>query len=645
MRVTIKAYETPKSKVNSLYAIKQVRYVISTDPTFSATHLKDVTKTLVDDKLMEFSFEYDFPKEEILYGYTEITYVNNEVERSTTCRLNYLQPGFSFNNNIIATPTLSIKGGIDNDLVPTKNIELELSEFIMFQGYGNLDSTTWKIYDSNNKLLLERKRDTFNKTSFIIPDNVLEENKLYRVEAVYFNNYDSESFPATLIINTIGGFNSFSIDNASINFVNNGISVFNTRCNFVNFQHLRIDIYNSNNELVLENFISTSKYVTIPKMGLLPGERYYTRVFAVYLNNRGEVENSQPIEFATICKDIGFGKEYDINYNYNNKFNIVKYDFNNLFINKLGGYTEQLENGDIPFYKVNTNTIEIRYFKFFNNTLTDTNRGFVFATNNTIKSNTNVNIKMVTDLITGVKRLIVAFDLINNKVEIRSFVYSDGEFGNVDLNASAVRVLDNAQILNNSSPIIDFKDDEFLLGIVPIVDNKNLVVFKKDLSSHSYISNLYQAESVIGNSTSVFKLPDDNILKISSDTPIQKYGIYNITDNNFVDKGILPAEMQNITGDLNANQWFGFDRQDGNTLLIPKFYTIEKFELYLYDYYNNIMKKTIAKEDLVIPGKYEFNLLSTIEKIYSIELKNGTLLLMLSGTKSGTDYKDIWQYS
>jgi hypothetical protein len=66
----------------------------------------------------------DFPKEEVLYGFTEITYVNNDVEKSTVCRLNYKQPGFSYNNNIIVTPVVKLKNNMDGDIVPVNGIEL-----------------------------------------------------------------------------------------------------------------------------------------------------------------------------------------------------------------------------------------------------------------------------------------------------------------------------------------------------------------------------------------------------------------------------------------------------------------------------------------------------------------------------------------
>ena len=645
MRVTIKAHEMPKSKVNPDYVVKEVRYVVSEDSRFQTPHLRDVVKTTADDKMMEYSFEYDFPNEEVLYGFTEITYVNNEVEKSTVCRLNYKQPGFSYNNNIIVTPVVKLKYNMDGDIVPVNGIELELSEFEMFMGHGSLDSTTWRIFDSEERIVLEKIRDEFNKTSLTIPDNLLEENRLYRVEAIYFNNYDSESYPGVLIINTAGNFSSFSVDNSSVSFVNNGISTFNTNCNFVNFQNLRIDIFNTENEIVLESFISTSTLVTIPKIGLLAGERYYVRVSAVFLNNRGEFVSSKPIEFSTICKDIGKGKEYDPSYSYTNRMSAIIYDLNNIFINKISGYTQQLPNGDIPIFNIFNNSIDIRYFKFSNNSLVDTNRGAKIISVNTIDINTPVNIKLLKDLITGVTRLIVAFNISENRVEVKSYVYTNGEFGNIDNSISPNSViLENAKVLENSDSILEFKDDEFLLGIISTLDNKNMIALKIDLSSYAYVPNLYQASSVVNNSISMFRLPDNKILKISSDMPIQRYGVYDIEDNHFVDKGIILPEMQNAFDNDNGNRWYGFDRQDGNTLLIPRFATLNRFNVFLYNYYTDTMEKIISKSDMIIPGKYQAGEVTTVEKIYTIELRDGTLLLMFSGNKAGIDYKDIWRY-
>ena len=165
-----------------------------------------------------------------------------------------------------------------------------------------------------------------------------------------------------------------------------------------------------------------------------------------------------------------------------------------------------------------------------------------------------------------------------------------------------------------------------------------------DLSSYAYVPNLYQASSVVNNSISMFRIPDNKILKISSDMPIQRYGVYDIEDNDFVDKGVLLPEMQNAFDNIDGNRWYGFDRQDGNTLLIPRFATTNNFNVFLYNYYTDTMEKIISKSDMVIPGRYQAGEATTVEKIYTIELRDGTLLLMFSGNKAGIDYKDIWRY-
>jgi hypothetical protein len=110
------------------------------------------------------------------------------------------------------------------------------------------------------------------------------------------------------------------------------------------------------------------------------------------------------------------------------------------------------------------------------------------------------------------------------------------------------------------------------------------------------------------------------------------------------EKGIVLPEMQNAFDNINGNRWYGFDRQDGNTLLIPRFATVNKFNVFLYNYYTDTMEKIISKSDMIIPGRYQAGEVTTVEKIYTIELRDGTLLLMFSGNKAGIDYKDIWRY-
>ena len=648
MKVTLKAYAMPLNRTNVNYAILSVRYVVSLDPTFldNTKKIKDVTKPIADNLMMEYTFDYDFPNKENLYGYIEYTYAGDKKDRSTTCRLTYLQPGFSFNNNIIATPELFIVGHPKHNLIPIEDLTIQATEMRMFQGHGMHEYSNWKLLDSNNKILLERNRDTFNVDSLVIPAALLEENQSYRIELVYNNNYDSESYPGVLIFSTVGLYNLLSVDESTISVNNNGLSSFNCNCNISGFQYLSVDVYNSASEAILEDFRSTSKRVILPKLGFDAGERYHFTISANYINHEGDTTNSKSVLFSAICQEVGEGNDYEPSYVYNNKLSIISADYKDTFIRNISGYVTQLENGDIPLFKiVDEHNINVRFYKWLGNSLVNTNREFTIATDSSVNLSTAVNIKLMTDLITGQDRLIVAYNIAGNKVEIKSYLFNQGEYGNVDPVVSPnTLILDNVSVLINSNPIIDFKDNEFLLGLININDNKTVVAIKKNLDSFSYVNSLYQASSIIGNRTSMFKLPDNKILKVNSDSNPQTYGIYDIATNSYVNKGVCPGIMQNLAGVINSNMWFGFDRLDGRVLLIPRVLNNDNFNIMLYDTYQDLFSIVINKEDILLPGKYVDGSASTLTNMLTIRLNDSNTMFIVSGIKNAVSFKDIWKY-
>lgn len=656
IRVTINGNKMPLNIENPSYDIISVRYLVSSDSTFldNTKVIQDVTKLKEDITMMSFNFPYSFPDKKPIYGKLFYKYQNNIIEESSVCRLEYDQPGFSFNNNIISTPMVTIVGNTNYNNMNTGDFTLETSDFQMHTGHGELKSVSWIITDLEDNVILESPKDDFNLKTFYVEKDVLEENKAYKAKVIHHNNYSSDSYPGVLGFSTYNADNKFSIVKDSIELCNNNISKIKTVVNLFGFKHILIDILDKTGEAILENFISTTKDINIPKIGMVEGERYTISLTAKYTNHYGEYVFTKPLIVNSICKSCSGEAEYYPDYKYSNVFEIVNYDFKDSFIgdtNLIKGVAKQLSNGDIPVYKVlDVNNIEIRFYKFIDNKFIYTNRSFKLNTDSTIELNSGVNIFLAIDKLNGDYRLVVSYNVATNKIEFMSYKYMDGQYGNISLvDAPNKLTIDNNRVLVNSTPNIMLNDDSFLSGVINKLagDKKNILSIKDNASSMAYVSNLYINSSVINNSISMFNLPDSKVLVIHSDITPSVYGVYDKTNNVYTDLGLLPTAMQNLANDVNKNYWNGYTKLDGRVMMYPNVNTniYTNLSVWEYDPYLNTFSKIINNSSIAIPSKYTEDGNDTLGGIYTVELLNGESIFLTSGNGVASgNYMDIWKF-
>jgi hypothetical protein len=153
-------------------------------------------------------------------------------------------------------------------------------------------------------------------------------------------------------------------------------------------------------------------------------------------------------------------------------------------------------------------------------------------------------------------------------------------------------------------------------------------IIAKTKVSHEKVKVIYPSVNI------EYKKPKEVRAKISEELNIDSITkLILFTAKNFKSSGV--KEVLDICSSINYQDY---------KLLIPRFATTNNFNVFLYNYYTDTMEKIISKSDMVVPGKYQAGEITTVEKIYTIELRDGTLLLMFSGNKAGIDYKDIWRY-
>lgn len=657
MSITINAYTMPKNIEDPNYDILSIRYIISKDPTFLDINqqVANVLKPKTDITFKKLSLDYDFEDNVPVYSKVVYSYPNNKTEESTICRCTPDQIGFSFNNNIIVTPEVSILEYNNYNNIPIDGFTINVSKMIMFMGHGEHTATSYSVIDTNNKVVFSSPRDTFNLNSILVPDDVLEENKSYRIEVIQYNNYECESYPAVLCFTTAGSYNLLHIDEDSVILNENSISTFTFYQNLTGFKNLTIDIIDSNTDYVLKDFITSNTKVRLPKMGMIAGNRYYLIVRALYTNHDGDTVYSNSIRISRICTISSIENEYYPEYTYNNILEVSKYNFVDDFIgngNLLKGVSKQLDNGDIPIYKVlNSNNIEIRFYKYYNSTLVYTGRNFILNTSHTVVADEGVNIFLVEDKAHMKMRLVVIFivDIAGVKnTELYSYEYLEGQNGNIDITIiPEVMNLPFRSLLTNSVPLNDYTDGKFLLTSIPINsgDKQTIHAVDKNLDSYSNISSLYNSNAVVNNSISTFPLAASKLLVINTDQAPITYGVFNKLTNAYSSRGNVPGNLQNLAEDVNLNKFYGYTRLDGRVLLIPFTNNVNNMHIYLFDNTENTFELLIDNSLLDIPSKYIVDGNLEIGKLFTIELNDGRCLFLMSNNSLVFgEFTDIWEY-
>nr|DAR73889.1 MAG TPA: thiocyanate forming protein system [Caudoviricetes sp.] len=106
--------------------------------------------------------------------------------------------GFKVSDVILATPRLFIT----KDSTGTRDvIKIESSPMEVFIGYGNHDSTTWTITDSDSKILFQRKYSKELLTELAIDEADYAYNKVFIIKCQHHSTTNATSNPGVYVYN------------------------------------------------------------------------------------------------------------------------------------------------------------------------------------------------------------------------------------------------------------------------------------------------------------------------------------------------------------------------------------------------------------------------------------------------------------
>lgn len=184
--------------------LESVDYIISTNGIFNSDDIvKEELKDIVN--LTGRTFELDFDIQDVYYARIVLNLVDKDNKKSRliyrTLVVTKNGDGFSHNNTVIVTPTVNIENASNLGL---GGFDIKGSEFVSYSGSGSHKSTTFRVVSTSGKIMWERVRDEYNLTGIRVPDNVLDSNRHYIVEVIYFSNSNQPSNAGKTIIKTLG---------------------------------------------------------------------------------------------------------------------------------------------------------------------------------------------------------------------------------------------------------------------------------------------------------------------------------------------------------------------------------------------------------------------------------------------------------
>jgi len=198
--ISIREITLPKDK-----RVVSVDYQISSNGKFIDD--TDIVIDIVKDteNLNGREFDLDYTVHDIYYGRIRINFDVDGNSFWGWCKpivLTKKGDGFSHNNSVIVTPVLTITSDINN--CELGGFTVNSNDFILFTGVGFHKYSNWYIKDINDRTIWEREIDKHNLTSIRIPNDILDTNKHYVIEVVYFSNGNQRSNTGKLIIKTSG---------------------------------------------------------------------------------------------------------------------------------------------------------------------------------------------------------------------------------------------------------------------------------------------------------------------------------------------------------------------------------------------------------------------------------------------------------
>ena len=197
INLSIRSIELPSDK-----KLKATSYQVANTGLFRDEDI--VVDNKEDTKnLYEYDVELDFTKADIYFARVKLHFDDDTYYGWTKpIVLTKDGDGFSHNNTVIVTPTVTVTTDINNAVLG--GFRIMGSEFIIFTGHGNHLATSWVIKDSLGAIIWEKIRDESNLREIRVPNNILKPNRIYSVEVTYIANNNMMSNPGRIILKTSG---------------------------------------------------------------------------------------------------------------------------------------------------------------------------------------------------------------------------------------------------------------------------------------------------------------------------------------------------------------------------------------------------------------------------------------------------------
>lgn len=365
-RIRIKAVRSTLPEQLGLTHIS-TSYLVATDVNFRNIIL-NVEKDTVN--LQELRAELNISDNDNVYIKFKFHYTDNkESSWSRVITLKGSQKGLAFSDTIVATPKLSLSKDVLSD--GTYTLKIETSNFSMFAGGGDHESSSWAIEDSDKKVIYSRSRDEDNLTSITINSSLLEQNKAYRITVVHHSSTKANSNAGSLI------FTNYVNENSLFDIEQIGDLVLNRKLYFklilktIAFESVDIVIRNTDGDIVLSSLDQKTVTPYIFVKGLSLYETY--KVFA-RIKLKGDVYSPYKLVSISELKD-----NYLVVPSATIKY-LGKYDYiQSLMLDGLTAQsTSEFYQGSILLTKQDTNIIS-RY-KLKNGKLVDCGKAITLPT-------------------------------------------------------------------------------------------------------------------------------------------------------------------------------------------------------------------------------------------------------------------------
>lgn len=197
-RLTLKELVLPKNRT-----LVSVDYKISRNGQFG---LNDLVVNIVKDtvNLQGREFDLDYESNDVYYGKIRLNFNSSgsSYYEGRPVAMTKNGDGFSHNNAVIVTPSVSINDSVNNSELG--GFTVTTGEFILFSGVGNHKYSSWYIKDTNGNKVWSKENDKYNLTKIRIPNNILTPNRHYSIEVVYFSDGNQRSNTGKLLLKTMG---------------------------------------------------------------------------------------------------------------------------------------------------------------------------------------------------------------------------------------------------------------------------------------------------------------------------------------------------------------------------------------------------------------------------------------------------------